>query len=160
MDAGRYSPRPTFQSTPPSWEATLVTQSLEQKYIFQSTPPSWEATLAALIHHAEHIISIHASLVGGDYNRSICTTSHKIFQSTPPSWEATMRYGVLSCLLSDISIHASLVGGDLGLAGIDKSIMISIHASLVGGDCRPSRRSVAAMYFNPRLPRGRRHYIS
>ena len=93
-----------------------------------------------------------------------------------------MRYGVLSCLLSDISIHASLVGGDLGLAGIDKSIMISIHASLVGGDvaagqtvdvrdisihaslvggdCRPSRRSVAAMYFNPRLPRGRRHYIS
>ena len=78
-------------------------------------------------------ISIHASLAGGDQIAVDQIAEQGRFQSTPPSREAT---------------------GCFEKQGGQKHI--SIHASLAGGD-RPSEPCAGrALYFNPRLPRGRR----
>ena len=79
--------------------------------IFQSTPPGWEATYGITVRHTKHVISIHASRMGGDvyvsritrssdyFNprlpdgrrlpASVVNNAHGVFQSTPPGWEAT-----------------------------------------------------------------------
>mgnify|MGYP006908960009 CR=1 FL=1 len=102
-----------FQSTHPSWGATDNTNLL---YIardkFQSTHPSWGATcfnsrtrgLEEISIHApivgcdfQHIaynvglylISIHAPIVGCDHHKQRMTTAQLRFQSTHPSWGAT-----------------------------------------------------------------------
>ena len=124
-----------FQSTPPSREATLVSADQEDGYLFQSTPPSREATLSLLssapdifyfnprlprgrrpLGHVRllfpSLISIHASLAGGDDKFGEFNSAAELFQSTPPSREATIW-----CLIfwpqRAISIHASLAGGDV-----------------------------------------------
>ena len=101
------------------------------------------------------LISIHASLAGGDHRvlrvfrwkgdfnprlprgrrHRLSTTlgCASTFQSTPPSREATRQR---SCILV---AHA-----------------ISIHASLAGGDGDSRSRLDPSNHFNPRLPRGRR----
>ena len=56
----------TFQSTPPSREATQNAMILIDLKQFQSTPPSREATSAVDDELLRAIISIHASLAGGD----------------------------------------------------------------------------------------------
>ena len=59
-----------------------------------------------------------------------------------------------------ISIHASLAGGDwLGCAATFAAQVISIHASLAGGDLCRAERTSPWDDFNPRLPRGRRHLL-
>ena len=171
-----------FQSTPPSWEATISFPVCCPRYrhfnprlprgrrqrpracgraanSFQSTPPSWEATSIHVALVGPPLISIHASLVGGDSER------------ISPPWRI------------QISIHASLVGGDRRRAGgRGGAAAISIHASLVGGDLRKNRilrnrrfqstppsweatttgsgTRAGGGHFNPRLPRGRRHWPS
>mgnify|MGYP001136271674 CR=1 FL=1 len=77
------------------------------------------------------------------------------FQSTPPSREATRGYG-LPHRAAGISIHASLAGGDRHRRCQDLSGAISIHASLAGGDGERGVDVAEGLYFNPRLPRGRR----
>ena len=149
--------------------------------VFQSTPPSREATTSDHLPQIRLLISIHASLAGGDIaiskndllsNISIHASlaggdrhpfeyqpairnfnprlprgrrlyrfngplEPRLFQSTPPSREATVVLNQKAVAFASISIHASLAGGDR-LAN------------------RPCKR---AIYFNPRLPRGRRHKI-
>ena len=56
---------------------------------FQSTPPSREATSAVDDELLRAIISIHASLAGGDLTADELGCGITPFQSTPPSREAT-----------------------------------------------------------------------
>ena len=78
------------------------------------------------------IISIHASLAGGDANQ------------------------VRTDFPSKISIHASLAGGDWLRGTQSTDWQISIHASHAGGDQHVRWTDLSRQHFNPRLPRGRR----
>ena len=110
---------PKFQSTPPSREATIFNYPRDRdgkhfnprlprgrrrfdptfhryKLEFQSTPPSREATgHDQFIHRQSAIISIHASLAGGDAVVVYDAWPRTLFQSTPPSREATARYSLI-----------------------------------------------------------------
>ena len=81
-----------FQSTHPSWGATLWTMHFVQVDLFQSTHPSWGATWCSCFTCFDYWwISIHAPIVGCDAG-----TIHK-----------NVTY--------DISIHAPIVGCDFVL---------------------------------------------
>ena len=85
-----------FQSTPPSREATILQHTYQLLHItFQSTPPSREATTKQLDNAPFSIISIHASLAGGDNAIAGVKIYPALFQSTPPSREATARYSII-----------------------------------------------------------------
>ena len=58
-------------------------------YIFQSTHPSWGATLRFQDSWCRNHISIHAPIVGCDNQDSCMYTNISLFQSTHPSWGAT-----------------------------------------------------------------------
>ena len=145
----------TFQSTPPSREATepLLTELAAKG--FQSTPPSREATFCNVCKTVFDVVSIHAPLTGGDVPAS----------PSPADF--------------DVSIHAPLTGGD-GISGygcwaistfqstppsreatsgthcevFDKRV--SIHAPLTGGDATRPATNGRLSSFNPRPPHGRR----
>ena len=74
------------------------------------------------------IISIHASLTGGDDGRKTVTCRH------------------------DISIHASLTGGDMSITAYATAAIISIHASLTGGDSHGSPPFCPASKFQSTPP--------
>ena len=77
---------------------------------FQPTPPSREATISLRNAAANHGISTHTSLAGGDGDiRDI------------------EDYLV-------ISTHTSLAGGDAGTKPVPPAALISTHTSLAGGD--------------------------
>ena len=56
---------------------------------FQSTPPVWEATMISSVTWRRIPVSIHASRVGGDLSWLVERSQELLFQSTPPVWEAT-----------------------------------------------------------------------
>ena len=58
----------------------------------------------------------------------------------------------------DISIHAPREGCDLMICGMDATRSISIHAPREGCDRGEHRRCVGGHNFNPRTPRGVRHW--
>ena len=101
-----------FQSTHPSWGATLVPLQVEHDLLFQSTHPSWGATQQEVLHQVLRNISIHAPIVGCDLS-PVCSeiSCNGLFQSTHPSWGATYR-GFRHFLGVLISIHAPIVGCD------------------------------------------------
>ena len=101
----------SFQSTPPSREATGLDPSSAEDRQFQSTPPSREATSEGRCCPHSCLISIHASLAGGDAPPVCVRSARARFQSTPPSREATAAYSRVADRWP-ISIHASLAGGD------------------------------------------------
>ena len=87
----RYS---KFQSTHPSWGATLfgLICSFDFLEAFQSTHPSWGATVKRAMHTNEVTISIHAPIVGCDWNTATLYQDEMgRFQSTHPSWGATIN---------------------------------------------------------------------
>ena len=56
-----------FLSTPPSRVATIMRgKSVHDEYMFLSTPPSRVATVFTVLAGARHLVSIHATLAGGD----------------------------------------------------------------------------------------------
>ena len=57
-----------------------------------------------------------------------------------------------------ISIHASRGGSDLAALAIFAAVSISIHASRGGSDSRDIIRFKRYKDFNPRFPRGKRHF--
>ena len=145
---------------------------------FQSTHPSWGATLHwRESYKAVKDISIHAPIVGCDAKRG--TAVHKAieFQSTHPSWGATVIFSI-RCCYSIISIHAPIVGCDLDeyfvqeiidnisihapIVGCDfhcfeqwsNVVGISIHAPIVGCDSRADKHGICHNNFNPRTHRG------
>ena len=78
---------------------------------FQSTHPSWGATLLNLIGSLYKEISIHAPIVGCDAMMVVINRIGMKFQSTHPSWGAT-RITKSDNFRSSISIHAPIVGCD------------------------------------------------
>ena len=101
-----------FQSTHPSWGATLwVTDTIWQVVIFQSTHPSWGATEMCDTVKNGKVISIHAPIVGCDLWVTDTIWQVVIFQSTHPSWGATVSRGG-NGNEDNISIHAPIVGCD------------------------------------------------
>ena len=83
-------------------------------YSFLSTPPSRVATEALMALWNEYVVSIHATLAGGDKRRPV-----------------RHRPGL------GVSIHATLAGGDQAIARPQTEDRVSIHATLAGGDSRP-----------------------
>ena len=104
-----------FQSTHPSWGATLQPYSAYiDSSIFQSTHPSWGATISTASAVFPPHISIHAPIVGCDIllistmkvKRDFNPRTHRgvrlqlilypiridLFQSTHPSWGATSLF--------------------------------------------------------------------
>ena len=129
----------------------------------------------------EGLVSIHATLAGGDPAKaqdneltvkflstppSRVATSRKTrslsvisFLSTPPSRVATLLSGLASSALL-VSIHATLAGGDTthwrAAAARDD---VSIHATLAGGDWADFLLFSLPRSFYPRHPRGWRHIL-
>ena len=124
-----------FQSTLPSWGATLVLMpSRTMVSVFQSTLPSRGATIMAGSAKNPSHISIHAPLTGSDARGGGKSWAVRQFQSTLPSRGATVAGG-LESVYNDISIHAPLTGSDL--------------------DCRLDIYP-GGVDFNPRSPHGER----
>ena len=69
------------------------------------------------------MISIHATLAGGDEFSSFWVDKRKGFLSTPPSRVATRHHFIGWICGSDISIHATLAGGDV----LPKNHRPSVH---------------------------------
>ena len=120
---------------------------------FQSTHPSWGATLAGSTYLILNGISIHAPIVGCDRQVSDVSENNFEFQSTHPSWGATIG-ATFRGLLEKISIHAPIVGCD-HIEKIQKNVFqISIHAPIVGCDQIIYLFKPCFWYFNPRTHRG------
>ena len=149
----------SFQSTPPSQGATVMSPTVCTFCKFQSTPPSQGATFTASWNRSRLTISIHAPFAGGD--ELYAQTISKIV----------------------ISIHAPFAGGDphaIKIAGICQGFQstppsqgatvyealfhrkenISIHAPFAGGDSKGRRQDQEQVYFNPRPLRRGRHQSS
>ena len=79
---------------------------------FNPRLPCGRRRIVGVDQRDDRLISIHASLAGGDLKLNIDFYDDVIFQSTPPLREATLSCGC-ALSLSKISIHASLAGGDI-----------------------------------------------
>ena len=125
-----------FNPRPPRGGRPSTRRKTQPPTMFQSTPPAWGATGADVVAGRGGAVSIHAPRVGGDVNQ---------FQAR--------RAGV-------VSIHAPRVGGDRKAKSHPASHGVSIHAPRVGGDVDRRCAQSGARGFNPRPPRGGRHYVS
>ena len=79
------------------------------------------------------------------------------FQSTPPARGATVKH-VYTGEKGTISIHAPREGSDHIAKSLLPWLSISIHAPREGSDENDTHISSPTAYFNPRPPRGERHY--
>ena len=102
-----------FQSTHPSWGATAgLWVSKRRQRNFNPRTHRGVRQCFCYVHFAEIDISIHAPIVGCDYDALSKPSKRQM-----------------------ISIHAPIVGSDLiKTAVMDASIVISIHAPIVGCD--------------------------
>ena len=123
---------------------------------FQSTPPSREATPLGGVKALGRCISIHASLAGGDGCSGDRVQGRGHFNPRLPRGRRH-AHGHCRPFVGGISIHASLAGGD-DLRPLARGGGIHFNPRLPRGRRpRDSGDSRAWSYFNPRLPRGRRH---
>ena len=100
------------------------------------------------------LVSIHATLAGGDTVSHSSLTLTSLFLSTPPSRVAT-SHGIASCVRQRVSIHATLAGGDhLRSPAQLPAFHVSIHATLAGGDFLLHLQCLRHWCFYPRHPRG------
>ena len=122
--------------------------------IFQSTHPSWGATLIGEDGYNRLKISIHAPIVGCDSNLQQVPHCPHEFQSTHPSWGAT-RYNVVIFVFNVFqSTHPSWGATTRCICYYLKNSTISIHAPIVGCDAFFCISSVMIADFNPRTHRG------
>ena len=124
-----------FQSTHPSWGATLYIEgTLAKNSIFQSTHPSWGATMFTYILKTPTEISIHAPIVGCDIFNSIFV--YNFLDNFNPRTHRGVRHKAFLFLLliQQISIHAPIVGCDYTSLFKILILLISIHAPIVGCD--------------------------
>ena len=110
---------------------------LQMKIIFiqfQSTHPSWGATLFEFPHEFINCISIHAPIVGCDGDYGVGFTTKELFQSTHPSWGATfLQFWKFPHLLYfNPRTHRGVRLNKEVLKHIERKI--SIHAPIVGCD--------------------------
>ena len=127
----------TFLSTPPSRVATFSLDQVTRQGIV-----SIHATLAGgdfcrKSSRTPSMVSIHATLAGGDDVEPIAYLPGLTFLSTPPSRGATPQ---------------PLSSGGVGI--------VSIHATLAGGDEASLFSGMRRCCFYPRHPRGWRQCVS
>ena len=124
-----------FQSTLPARGATLPGVQKELDAAFQSTLPARGATARLGLNYTTQGISIHAPREGSD----------------PPEPAYSGSPG--------ISIHAPREGSDLRPpVNLHLLAIISIHAPREGSDEVFDRTISSPDHFNPRSPRGERHW--
>ena len=147
---------------------------------FQSTPPARAATRRGRLHAGSHDVSIHAARAGGDSNARLRWRPGQSFNPRRPRGRRHHRNAPMP-IRAVVSIHAARAGGDKSADSDQQARMVSIHAARAGGDrvarCTtvapyvfqstpPARaatpsdrpRAAASLGFNPRRPRGRRHW--
>ena len=128
-------------------------------FIFQSTLPARGATADANDIRRANGISIHAPREGSDSAAQVSADSlTKAFQSTLPARGATVRRTGKRAR-EEISIHAPREGSDRPV--YRRHIPPSRFQSTLparGATIGSSGYSARIGYFNPRSPRGERHY--
>ena len=106
-----------FLSTPPSRVATPPGAPPLWRLVgfYPRHPRGWRRMIS-LSSSKRQIVSIHATLAGGDRGPSRTSPSVVMFLSTPPSRVATTikGYKVIGRI---VSIHATLAGGDQNVEG-------------------------------------------
>ena len=126
--------------------------------IFQSTLPAGEATQAEAGTIRQAVISIHASRGGSDHGKAWHEEQSNISIHASRGGSDLLRFRRLHHR-HFISIHASRGGSDLSpLSTAGLLPTISIHASRGGSDIKYHSSRKNARHFNPRFPRGKRHY--
>ena len=133
--------------------------STEAEKIFQSTQPKRAATAVTEIKITAYGISIHAAQEGCDFDRIKRRRNHLCdFNPRSPR-------GLRPCASSrlfrslQISIHAAQEGCDVQHQDLFAAKEISIHAAQEGCDKEASCSiRIAHSHFNPRSPRGLRHF--
>ena len=122
--------------------------------LFQSTHPSWGATLHQYRFAMYYLISIHAPIVGCDKHMITPQSERKNFN---PRTHRGVRRRIefLVCSMDEISIHAPIVGCDVSKVkcNVSTSTFQSTHPSWGATSLRDSHQSTAGD-FNPRTHRG------
>ena len=101
-----------FLSTPPSRVATkkLIRLPTSLSGFYPRHPRGWRRQRAAS-GRCVCLVSIHATLAGGDAGTKTFLKCSEAFLSTPPSRVATgKQYTIIG--ITHVSIHATLAGGD------------------------------------------------
>ena len=118
---------------PRGWRRFTGTfESRRKSRFYPRHPRGWRLVLAVVDLAA--VVSIHATLAGGDCISLLCGGRSSEFLSTPPSRVATFVF-VKHFKFFFVSIHATLAGGDVkGAHCRVVDVDVSIHATLAGGD--------------------------
>ena len=115
------------------------------------------ATLCVHLRGVVILVSIHATLAGGDAAFPVILDEAIKFLSTPPSRVATPWFmgdkGVPCVFLSTPPSRVATETADVVVVDLD----VSIHATLAGGDEVDDAQFVERLSFYPRHPRGWRH---
>ena len=125
---------------------------------FQSTHPSWGATVIVRRNDYLLIISIHAPIVGCDQDDRKALDQYPVFQSTHPSWGATWMF--YHIIIRQLYFNPRTHRG-VRLCKVHrycKAYEISIHAPIVGCDHLFLCYNRDIENFNPRTHRGVRRY--
>ena len=145
-----------FQSTHPSWGATLTKEQVLLRLEISIHAPIVGCDSIAYDNSlALKLISIHAPIVGCDLSYFPSAVATALFQSTHPSWGATGKFlkNVTTALIFQ-STHPSWGATPDMLTDLAKYI-ISIHAPIVGCDViRQCNLITCNSNFNPRTHRG------
>ena len=148
-----------FLSTPPSRVATgddLL--YMFPIYGFYPRHPRGWRLLVLVLHSHQQVVSIHATLAGGDIPQSPPPAPYgRFYPRHPRGW----RRGALlwKHTRGGVSIHATLAGGDSTERPVAVQQQVSIHATLAGGDdgspvtrCTPLVSIHATLAGGDRLP--------
>ena len=124
---------------------------------FLSTPPSRVATSRVNVDSTRNVVSIHATLAGGDSAPDSIQLSYTMFLSTPPSRVATAR--TMNQHYFSTSFYPRHPRGWRLFTQVNFITLcnVSIHATLAGGDSSERLNLLRYECFYPRHPRGWRH---
>ena len=122
--------------------------------MFLSTPPSRVATNIVQIPTIYIIVSIHATLAGGDTYTHNLVSVFITFLSTPPSRVATRTPTIWFPSLSRFYPRHPRGWRRTSIIKTVDLRYVSIHATLAGGDCRGVKVAAHLASFYPRHPRG------
>jgi len=102
--------------------------------MFQSTPPSREATPAPASTLPDFDVSIHAPLMGGDWDGDTAVSGYRGFNPRPPHGRR-LDVGSPACNPHPFQSTPPSQEATRGSFGIVGDEVVSIHAPLTGGDC-------------------------
>ena len=150
-DSNRHACPPSYHSFyprhPRGWRPSPAPKQHPGKE-FLSTPPSRVATVLVLLVQRVLVVSIHATLAGGDDFLDMQRMRAEMFLSTPPSRVATSQF--LGGLLANLRFYPRHPRGwRLDSTGniLCGHVDVSIHATLAGGDRSSLARTATLIPF-------------